>query len=92
MNESYRWAQICIIHDKGFAITGNGYSITSTSKNPPLEKLNKNIPVIDLQNIPITKWQPILRDYTAMARIVDMEFLLEDLDKLKKEFSNENNK
>jgi len=81
MDNSFPWAQICIIYDNGFAVIGHGYQFTSTSKETPT--LKRTVPVVDLHGIVDTRWQAVLRDYLHQADIEDLDFLVEDLEALK---------
>jgi len=83
MNNDMPWAQICIIHDEGWGVIGNGYQVTSTSNKPPT--LGSRVPVVDVQGVPKDKWQRVLRDYIVAGDVEDIEFLLEDLEKLKED-------
>ena len=83
MTDSMPWAQICIVHDDGYSVIGNGYQTTSTSHDVP--KLGSRVPVVDMKGIAVSKWQRVLHDYISAAEIEDLEFLLEDLEKLKEE-------
>ena len=81
MTTEHPWAQVCILHDRGFAVIGHGYQFTSTSQDPP--RLKRTVPVVDLHGVDIPKWQAVLRDYSIHADIEDIDFLVEDLNALK---------
>jgi hypothetical protein len=79
----FSWAQICIIHDEGVSIIGNGRRYSSITKFYP--KLKPRVPIVDLSGIQTEKWQKILYDYIERSHVEDVDLLLYDLEKLKKE-------
>ena len=76
------WVQIVIVHEKGHGIIGNGNTYVSKFHNLP--KVPKDVPVLDLQKVPMKKWQKVLMEYTYAGNVLDVDELVAKLNALKK--------